>query len=101
MPLTVEQKFEAFDAANPKVYALFKRFAYELITAGVPRLSSKAIVERIRWETTISTTGSGWHAARGKPFLIDNRFTPWLSRRFIAEYPRLGAKFETREIRTP
>ena len=69
--------------------------------AGVPRLSSKAIIERIRWEATITTGGAGWNIARGKPFLINNDFTCRYARKFIGDFPNLGAKFETREIRTP
>lgn len=101
MPLTVRQKFEAFHAANPHVYHWYKRFAAELIQAGVKRLSSKAIIERIRWEATITTTGAGWNIGRGKPFLIDNRFTPYYARKLAGDFPNIGKLFEMRELRTP
>ena len=99
--MTVEAKFDAFHAANPHVYKWFKQFAYELLKAGHTMLSSKMIVNRIRWECAISTTGSGWHVAARKPFLIDDRFTAWYSRKFCADFPMLAGKFEQRTIRRP
>lgn len=101
MPMTVQEKFEKFDRENEVIYRWFKRFAYELLRAGCKRLSAKLIIERIRWETTVSTGGAGWHPGRGRPFLIDNRFTAWYARKFIADFPMHADKFELREIRTP
>lgn len=99
--MTVEEKFEAFHAANPHVYSLFKRFAYEAFGSGATKISSKLIIERIRWETAISTTGAGWHTGAKKKFLIDNRFTAWYARKFCADFPKLAKKLELRTIRTP
>lgn len=99
--MTVQEKFNAFHAANPHVYTMFKRFAYEAFKAGARKISSKLIIERIRWETTVSTTGAGWHVVGKKKFLIDNRFTCWYARLFINDFPRLASRLELREIRTP
>ncbi len=99
--MTVEDKFNAFHAANPHVYELFKKFTYQLVKAGHRRLSSKLIVERIRWETAVTTTGAGFSPVTRKPFLIDNRYTAWYARKVIADFPKLAGFFETREIKTP
>jgi hypothetical protein len=99
--MTVEEKFRLYDADNPHVYGLYKRFALEALKAGSRRISSKLIIERIRWEAAIATSGSGWNTASKKPFLIDNRFTPWYARKFIKDFPKASALFELREIRTP
>ena len=99
--MTVEDKFLAFHAANPHVYAHFKKFAAQAIKAGVKRMSSKLIIERIRWEAAVSTTGAGWSVAGKKAFLIDNRFTCHYSRMFMKDYPKAGAIFEIRTIKTP
>lgn len=99
--MTVEDKFKRFDAENPHVYRLFKRFAYELLKTGATRISSKLIIERIRWETAVTTSGAGWDAAKKRKFLIDNRFTAWYARKFIGDFPALANRFEIREIRTP
>jgi hypothetical protein len=101
MAITVEEKFEAFHAANPHVYVLFKTFALQALQSGAKKMSSKLIVERIRWEAAITTSGAGWSTTAGKPFLIDNRFTPWYARKFIKDFPRAASMFELREIRTP
>lgn len=99
--MTVRDRFLAFHAANPHVYSLYKRFAYEAIKTGATRISSKLIINRIRWESAITTTGAGWHVVAGKKFLIDDRFTPWYARQFIVDFPKLAGKLELREIRTP
>ena len=99
--MTVEEKFEAFHAANPHVYSMFKRFALELLKAGATRISSKLIIERIRWETSIATSGAGWNTLAKKKFLIDNRFTAWYARRFIHDFPKGEKIFEIRVIRKP
>ena len=99
--MTVEDKFKAFHDANPHVYFLYKAFAYEAFKAGATKISSKLIVERIRWETAVKTTGTGWHVAAGKKFLIDNRFTAWYARKFIEDFPKLAKRLEIRAIKTP
>lgn len=99
--MTVKDRFLAFHAANPQVYSLYKRFAYEALTAGATRISSKLIINRIRWETAITTTGAGWHVAASKKFLVDDRFTPWYARLLIEDFPKLASRLEFREIRTP
>lgn len=99
--MTVEEKFEVFHAANPHVYRLYKQFALQAFKAGATKISSKLIIERIRWEAAIATTGAGWHIERGKPFLIDNRFTAWYARKFIKDFPAAAARLELRVIRTP
>lgn len=101
MAITVEEKFEAFDAANPHIYTLFKQFALQALQSGARKMSSKLIINRIRWECAVTTTGAGWHVSSGKPFLIDDRFTPWYARKFIKDFPRAASMFELREIRTP
>jgi hypothetical protein len=99
--MTVLEKFEAYHKANPHVYSLYKQFAYEAFSRGATRISSKLIIERIRWETAISTTGAGWHVAAGKKFLVDNRFTAHYGRLFAKDFPRLASRLEFRAIRTP
>ena len=46
--LTIQEKFERFDAAYPEVYKLFKQFVAELQNAGRTHYSSDAILHRIR-----------------------------------------------------
>ena len=82
------QAFEEFDEENPVVWDLFKRFTGEAIDAGLEHFGSQAILERIRWETTISTSGV---------FKINNNFGPFYARKFHRHYPNHDGFFITRK----
>ena len=82
------QSFEEFDEDNPVVWDLFKRFTGEAIDAGLEHFGSQAILERIRWETTISTSGV---------FKINNNFGPFYARKFHRHYPNHDGFFITRK----
>lgn len=84
----IYRAFLQFDRDNPEFYRLFCRFTLQLIAAGKSRLSSKLIVERIRWETLIKTTDTD--------FKINNNFTPYYARKFMADFPNHAGLFETR-----
>jgi len=79
--------FDQFDRENPDVYRMFCRFTLQLIAAGHKRLSSKLIVERIRWETMLQG---------GTTFKINNNFTPHFARKFMSDFPNHEGVFETR-----
>lgn len=82
--------FETYHRDNPQIYTMFKQFAFEAINAGVTRLSSKAIVERLRWQTMI----------RGNDeFKINNNVTPYYARLFNQEYPQHEGFFATRNAK--
>lgn len=100
MPVSVKERFKDFHRANPGIFMLFERFAEEALNAGAKKLSSKFIIERIRWEVAISTTGAGYNPVTGKPYKIDNRFTPWYARLYMLKYPARTGFFETRKIHT-
>lgn len=87
----IVEKFIAFDKANPRVYELFKRFAWELKSAGRNRFGAKAIVERIRWHYAVETIADD--------FTINNNFTSCYARLLILDEPAFRDFFETR--RTP
>lgn len=89
--LSNRERFEKFHRENPEVYELFKRFTFEAIKAGRGRLSAAMIVERIRWETSVVT--------RGDQFKVNDIFTPYYSRMFMAEFPEHSDFFPTRRLR--
>lgn len=86
--MTLLDKFNKYHEANPHVYEMFKRFAWEAIQAGRKTLSAKFIFERIRWETEVS--------AKGDEFKVNNNYHSYYARHFMAEYPDAPAKFRTR-----
>jgi hypothetical protein len=91
--MTKAERFATFHTANPHVYTLFKRFAFEAIEAGRTKLSSQLIIERIRWEASVVTK-------RTDGYKINDHYKPFYSRMFMSEYPEFSGFFETRERRS-
>lgn len=89
---TLQQAFERFDADNPHVYELFKRFALRAIRRGKRRLSVALITERIRWEVQVET--------KGVRFKLNNNHTAFYARKFHADFPEYGDVFATRRRHT-
>lgn len=90
MSKTLAEKFAEYDAANPGIYFLFKRFANELIAVGRTKLSASLIIERIRWEVNISTKSEDI-------FKVSNNHTAFYARKFMANFPEYEGIFHTRE----
>lgn len=99
MARTIKERFIAFHKANPDVYRLFDRFALEAINSGMKKVGSKFVFERIRWETSVNTTGAGWSTATKKPLKLNNNFTAWYARLFMMAHPEHAGTFETREAK--
>lgn len=92
---TIQERFEIFHKAHPEVYALFKRFANELVDAGHRRGSARAIIHRVRWHTSVNPE----HDFEG--FKINDHFSSRYARKLIAERPEFwGPFFELRTLRT-
>lgn len=85
------ERFNDFHRDNPKVYSLYKKFANELLDSGCKRIGSKAIVERIRWETAISTTDIDYK--------INNDYTPLYARQFVTDFPDHLDRFVFKQIK--
>lgn len=92
-PDTIQQRFEAFDAAHPEVWHLFKRFADELRRAGRRHGSADQIIQRIRWETSVNPEHDGG-------FKIDDRFSSRYARKLMDEYEWFRGFFHTRKLRS-
>ena len=84
-------KFKKFDAENPHVYKLFEKFTLQAIDKGHRRLSAWLIVNRIRWETMVMTTGID--------FKISNDFIALYSRKFMEKNPQYDGFFVTKEMK--
>ncbi len=79
--------FSQYHSKNPQIYEEFKRFTFELINAGHRRLGSKQIVERIRWETMITTDGI---------FKVNNNYTVDYAYLFEQDFPSYAGIFAHR-----
>ena len=87
-PEGARRRFERFHLANPEVWRLFQRFAFEAARAGRTRYSARTIIHRIRWYVEVET--------RGDHFKINNDFSPFYARLWARAYPSHEDLFETR-----
>lgn len=76
--------------ANPQVWMLFERFSLEAIHRGRKRISHWLIINRIRWETAIVTTGDD--------FKISNDYIAFYARLWKARYPQYADLFHTKRM---
>ena len=86
-----EAAWLAFHNANPHVYDLIERFAFEAIAAGHKHYSMMAIIQRVRWHTMVETDGAD-------TFKINNNHSPYYSRQFAANNPRFSDFFRRRSV---
>ena len=70
------------------VAALFEKFSFEIMRAGMAHYSARAILHQIRWHHYVE---------RGnREFKCNDHWTPFLARWFMAKYPQHDGFFETR-----
>ena len=84
---TLEQAFQEYNEAHPEVYKTFEQMALALINNGVKHYGSKAIIEAIRYHTSVT---------EGKEFKINNNITPLFARVFENNHPQHKGFFEKR-----
>lgn len=82
------ERFFTFHRDNPRVFKLFELYTMQAINSGRKRYGARAIVERVRWEVNITTTGS--------EFKIDNCHIPYYARLFAQVHPEHKDFFEFR-----
>lgn len=80
--------FERFHAENPRVYELFKRFAFQVIRRGFQHYSADGIGHQIRWHTGIVTNG--------EEYKVNNNYISAYARMFEKEYPEHRGFFRKR-----
>jgi hypothetical protein len=82
-------KFLGYHRNNPEVWRWFEVFAKNAAESG-KKLGAKAVMERVRWEVEICSTGE---------FAINNNYTSYFARVFAAKHPQFKDYFETRAVR--
>ncbi len=87
----LDAEFEQFHKSNPEVLNLFLRFAVQAKEAGRNRMGAKAIMERIRWYSSVDTIGSD--------FKCNNSYTSRYARLAVKQVPSLQGLFQMRELR--
>lgn len=87
---TWRERFNKYDAENPQVYEMFKRFALEMLSKGHKRVGHGIIFGRIRYETAITTVGD--------PFKINENYGAYYARKFVSEHPQYADAFTFRKL---
>ena len=75
---------------NPTVWLLFERFSFEAVRSGRKKVSHWLIINRIRWETSILTTGND--------FKISNDYIAFYARHWKEKYPMYAYLFNTKKM---
>jgi len=84
-PSKLTLAFLAFHRDNPQIYELFVGFA-TTVARSRSRFGARAILERIRWETSTETNH--------KTLKIPNAYSAYYSRLFEIDHPRFDGIFQ-------
>jgi hypothetical protein len=90
---TIQERFELFHQAHPKVYEEFRAIAQQLWDQGWRHYGAGTIYEVLRFHTDV-----GAHDA--EPYKLNNNYRSRYARKLMAEYPHFDGFFETRELRS-
>ena len=88
---SIQQRFEAFHKANPRVYQELYKLASLMKGKGHKRIGMQMLIEKLRWEwyeTTTNTDG----------FKINNDYAAHYSRLLMQEKPELAGLFSVRTV---
>lgn len=101
-PLTPDERAELFGLwvqTNPEATAWMEAKALDLAARGVPRVSTKYLVEALRYETEIRPTPCVFWDVEGNrhEFSVNNDHTALLARWLLARHP--GLPIERRRSR--
>jgi len=84
-------KFRAFNKNNLDVYKLFEKFTFEAHDSGREYYSHWAIAQRIRWYTSIETTGAD--------FKLSNDYIALYARLVVYRNPSLDGFFKFKKMK--
>ena len=84
----LERDFRLFHAANPAVYAELRDLALTLKRRGRRRYSIMALINVVRWQRALQTTGDDYK--------VNNNYAPCYARLLMSEEPELAGFFEVR-----
>ena len=88
---SVQERFEAFHAENPRVYERLHFRALALVESGHARIGIKMLWEVLRYDLLLDHGDNG--------FKLNNDFTSRYARLLMATDQRLAGVFQTRELR--
>ena len=88
--LAKKQAWLELHTANPMVWKMFEQFAFQAVKMNRKKISHWLIINRIRWETSIMTTGN--------EFKISNDFIAFYARHWIQTYPAYKSLFNIKRM---
>lgn len=88
--MTIEERFNAFHAANPQVYIRLRDLALMLRARGIQRYGIAALYEVLRFDHALRTVGAD-------PFKLNNDYRALYARLLMERELGLEGFFEIRE----
>lgn len=89
---SLDLRFARWLEQNPAVLDVFVDVSLQAHHTGRTRIGAKRIVEQMRWDTRLPTTGDA--------FKLNNSFVSRLARAAVGRRPELADLFEFRELRS-
>lgn len=91
-PFSVRQaEFDRWHANNPAIWEYFKRFSFDALANNHKRISHWLIINRIRWEVFLVTTGT--------EYKISNNAIAFYARLWRKTYPEHAQLFKIKRMR--
>lgn len=88
---SIRDGFLEFNSDNPHVFEAFERQALRAIEKGRTKISSKLIINWIRWHEFLESSDLN--------FKINDAYQSYYARYFIEKYPQHASVFEFRRLR--
>jgi len=88
---SIRQGFNKFNEENPHIFKAFEEQALKAINNGRTKISSKLIINWIRWHEFLQSSD--------KNFRINDAYQSYYARFFIEKYPQYNDVFELRKLR--
>ena len=88
---SIRDGFNKFNEANPHIFIAFEEQALKAINNGRTKLSSKLIINWIRWNEFLRTSDQN--------FKINDAYQSYYARHFVEKHKEYADVFEFRKLR--
>jgi hypothetical protein len=78
--LSMSEAFWQFHQANPHIYEILRKFAFEAVQRRRRKIGMKLLFERVRWHVVVETDTDD-------DFKLNNNFTAFYARLFAEDHP--------------
>ena len=88
---SIRDGFNKFNQDNPHIFKVFEEQVFTAINKGRKKISSKLIINWIRWNEFLRT--------QDQNFKINDAYQSYYARYFVEKYPQYNNVFEFRKLR--